>query len=618
MGDHALVSRRAETGPRPTRSPARGVPVATAEAHPAAAQLAVHDELAQRIPAVREAARMGEMLAARPGSPPVQRAAEPDPTGLGEELKSGLEALSGRDLSPVRVHYDSPKPAQLNAKAFTQLPHIYVAPGEEENVPHEGWHAAQQMAGGVNPTLDVAGTPVNDDPRLEREADVMGARALTVQRKTENGLRSGAVSAAPVAQRVIRLAADADERLVVALASLVGEPVLTEVESSPLVVLISNSANRQSESWARTPRNRADFVQRVGAHTTHPGEVAFLVTINNRELGGLQLDPLRSQDPRTFEPPRRTSSSSGDLNRLVAEAITASSLVPRGPRIEVPLDLQIELLSRQITETLSSSQERQQGPELPPELELLLLDREENRFRPRSLFAPEPLVPRFEDIPPAKTGLSLATVLLHELGHVRRELQVTPEVLEADVDPRLQAPDAGLLIDPQIVDAVATGQLDSSIWQAVRSKLNSLNSWIHHAKATLADAPGSLDPAPPSQAAATEIEQLIARAQLEVGLWLEYDVISNVEHPFAVSQNEPIRSYHGEEAPLEGEDDLPPLLDLEEILRPAPKNLGEVHGRMAAEAQRLAGGLPFTLSAIWARYQVYRPKALASLAVLID
>jgi|CXWL01.1.fsa_nt_gi hypothetical protein len=617
MADHAQLLRAPEAAPRAGRRAGRGD--AAASASPATAQLAAHDELAQRVPAVREAAQMGELLAARPvAPPPAQRVPEPDETGLGEELKSGLETLSGRDLSPVRVHYDSPKPAQLNAKAYTQLPHIYVAPGEEENVPHEGWHAAQQMAGGVSPTLDVAGTPVNDDPRLEREADVMGQRALTVQRKAGSGLRSGAVSEAPVAQRVIRLADDADKRLAFALASLVGEPVLTAVEKSPLVVLISSSAGRQSESWRKTPRNRNDFEARAGDHTATPGTVDFLVTINDRELGGLRLDPVRSQDPRSFEPPRRTSSSSsgGDLNRLVAEALTTSSQISRGPRFEIPLDLQIEFLLRQITETLSSSQEQRSVPQVLPELSFLA--REESSFRPSSVLLPDLQGPRFEDIPPPKTGLSLATVLLHELGHVRRELQVEPEVLRGDVDLQLQAPDASLFVDPRIAEAVRAGTLDTPIWQAVRNRLNALNGWIHQAKGALADAPVHLDPAPPSQEAATKIEELIARAQLEVGLWLEYDVISNVEHPFAVSQNEPIRRYHGEEAPLEGnEDDLPPLVDLEEMLRPAPKNLGEVHERMASEAQRLAGGLPFTLETIWAGYQVYRPKALASLAVLL-
>ncbi|MDX1998896.1 MAG: DUF4157 domain-containing protein [Thermoanaerobaculia bacterium] len=610
-----LTHVRQRLEPKGTEAARRGSQGSVGAATPATAQLAAQGELAQARPAVRDAAEMGERLATRPlAASPVQLDAEPDPTGLGAELKAGLEALSGRDLSPVRVHYDSPKPAQLNAKAYTQLPHIYVAPGEEDSVPHEGWHAAQQMAGDVQPTLDVAGTPVNDDPRLEAEADRMGARALTVQRKEVGGLRQGATRTTAVAQRVIQVADDADDRLVVALASLVGQPVLTALESSPFVVLVSNSAARQSESWRKTPRNRIDFEARAGAHTTRPGEVDFLVTINNRELGGLRLDPLRSQDPRSFEAPRPPASvGTGGLNRQVAEALAGIETVRRGGRVPTS-----SASSPAATESSSwSSFLATSGLELPPSLELLLLDHDaEDRFRPQSLFTP---LPNSAPLPPPKDGLSLATVLLHEFGHVRRELGIESEVLDGAVDHRLQAPDARLLIDPAISEAVALGRIESPLWQAVRNKLNAMNGWLYHAKATLGDAPGHLHPAPPSQAAATEIERLIARAQLEVGLWLEYDVISTVEHPYAVSQNEPIRRYHGEEAPLEGgDDDLPPLLDLEEVLRPAPRNLDEVHGRMAAEAQRLAGGLPVTLALIWASYEAYRPRALASLAVVLE
>ncbi|MFL5386012.1 MAG: hypothetical protein ACJ8GN_26140, partial [Longimicrobiaceae bacterium] len=41
-----------------------------------------------------------------------------------------------------------------------------------------GWHAVQQLQHRVRPTMSLAGTPVNVDARLEREASVMGARAL--------------------------------------------------------------------------------------------------------------------------------------------------------------------------------------------------------------------------------------------------------------------------------------------------------------------------------------------------------------------------------------------------------------------------------------------------------
>ena len=40
--------------------------------------------------------------------------------GLPGPLKSGIENLSGVDMSDVKVHYNSSKPAQLNALFFNQ------------------------------------------------------------------------------------------------------------------------------------------------------------------------------------------------------------------------------------------------------------------------------------------------------------------------------------------------------------------------------------------------------------------------------------------------------------------------------------------------------------------
>ena len=100
-------------------------------------------------------------------------------TGLPNQLKSGVEALSGMSMDHVRVHYDSPKPAQLNAHAYAQGSDIHVGPGQAHHLPHEAWHVVQQAQGRVRPTMQLqSGVPVNDDAGLEREADRMGARAM--------------------------------------------------------------------------------------------------------------------------------------------------------------------------------------------------------------------------------------------------------------------------------------------------------------------------------------------------------------------------------------------------------------------------------------------------------
>lgn len=100
-------------------------------------------------------------------------------TGMPDNLKSGIENLSGYSMDSVNVHYNSPKPAQLQALAYAQGSDIHVAPGQEQHLPHEAWHVVQQMQGRVQPTMQMQeGVAVNDDKGLESEADSMGAKAL--------------------------------------------------------------------------------------------------------------------------------------------------------------------------------------------------------------------------------------------------------------------------------------------------------------------------------------------------------------------------------------------------------------------------------------------------------
>ncbi len=110
-----------------------------------------------------------------------QRYAAQNRTGLPDQVKAGVEQLSGMSLDDVRVHYNSSRPAQVQAHAYTQGSDIYVAPGREQHVAHEAWHVVQQSRGGVPPTLQAAGMDINDDPALEHEAEVMGASALSAR-----------------------------------------------------------------------------------------------------------------------------------------------------------------------------------------------------------------------------------------------------------------------------------------------------------------------------------------------------------------------------------------------------------------------------------------------------
>lgn len=98
--------------------------------------------------------------------------------GLPSNLKAGVETLSGVDMSSVQVHYNSAKPAQLQAHAYAQGQSIHLGPGQEKHLPHEAWHVAQQAQGRVQPTMQMAGQQINDDVGLESEADRMGAKAV--------------------------------------------------------------------------------------------------------------------------------------------------------------------------------------------------------------------------------------------------------------------------------------------------------------------------------------------------------------------------------------------------------------------------------------------------------
>lgn len=96
----------------------------------------------------------------------------PDLTGIPKQMKLEFEERSGTSLDDVRVQYNSEKPAQLQALAYTQGSRIYIAPGQERHLRHELVHVIQQKQGRVQATACVNGMAVNDEERLEREADL--------------------------------------------------------------------------------------------------------------------------------------------------------------------------------------------------------------------------------------------------------------------------------------------------------------------------------------------------------------------------------------------------------------------------------------------------------------
>lgn len=102
-------------------------------------------------------------------------------TPLPGGLRSNMEMISGQSLADVRVNYDSREPDRVGALAYTQGTTIHIAPGQERHLAHEAWHTVQQKQGRVNPTTEIGGEPVNDEPALEKEADVMGEQAIRMK-----------------------------------------------------------------------------------------------------------------------------------------------------------------------------------------------------------------------------------------------------------------------------------------------------------------------------------------------------------------------------------------------------------------------------------------------------
>jgi hypothetical protein len=136
-------------------------------------------ELANNSPQANKTAQLQTMVNNQSAQQqPIQK--KENNTGLPDNLKTGVENLSGISLDDVKVHRNSDKPAQLQAHAYAQGTDIHLGAGQEKHLPHEAWHVVQQKQGRVKPTLQMkSGVLVNDETGLEKEADVMGHKALS-------------------------------------------------------------------------------------------------------------------------------------------------------------------------------------------------------------------------------------------------------------------------------------------------------------------------------------------------------------------------------------------------------------------------------------------------------
>ncbi|MFT4757768.1 MAG: hypothetical protein ACI91R_002425 [Vicingaceae bacterium] len=152
-----------------------------ANSSPQVSQLRAFQDMANNSPKVKQTAQLQSMADnSSSQQQPIQK--KENNTGLPDNLKTGMENLSGMSLDDVKVHHNSDKPAQLQAHAYAQGTDIHLGSGQEKHLPHEAWHVIQQKQGRVKPTMQMKGKAnINDDAGLEKEADVMGVKALTLQ-----------------------------------------------------------------------------------------------------------------------------------------------------------------------------------------------------------------------------------------------------------------------------------------------------------------------------------------------------------------------------------------------------------------------------------------------------
>jgi hypothetical protein len=128
-------------------------------------------------------------------------------SGGGQSMPAAVQAKMdeafGADFSAVRVH-QGPQATAMGALAYTQGADIHFAPGQydpgsqrgQELLGHELAHVVQQSQGRVSATTQAKGVGINEDAGLEREADVMGARAARGER-----VGSGAGGLAPASAK---------------------------------------------------------------------------------------------------------------------------------------------------------------------------------------------------------------------------------------------------------------------------------------------------------------------------------------------------------------------------------------------------------------------------------
>lgn len=259
--------------------------------------------------------------------------AKANKSGLPEQLKSGIEQLSGYSMDDVKVHYNSPKPAQLQAHAYAQGTDIHIASGQEKHLAHEAWHVVQQKQGRVRPTTQLKDrVSINDDEGLEREADVMGAVALSKGRSFSNELMLNNASVQrKVVQRTLAVEASLDPLQDNLFSNLI-------VSGRPSTLLGGSTQGNHTTPFAV-------FVSGIRNHVigrTYQqafNNILSIAKTDKEELPGMAIEPANERALAAYEnflefagaidPTTRAERHwVGDIQQLTARYLTFRNLVP--------------------------------------------------------------------------------------------------------------------------------------------------------------------------------------------------------------------------------------------------------------------------------------------------
>ena len=304
-------------------------------------------------------------------------------TGMPDHLKSGLENLSGMELSSVRVHHNSSKPAQINALAYTQGQDIHIGPGQEKHLPHEGWHAVQQMQGRVKPTMQAKGVSINDDKEFEREADMMGTKALQREHVSQNSNSEDSATfytphelnyiapqqAASGSSNVLQRAPNDDEKLV-EYPIKVPRDIKTheELDRYAEVMIFGKVIN---EIWMSN--YQFDPKKHVGTTVYYQYPATFIAEHGGKKVGEATR-PASSNPTYKQTKGKERDATNEEIDKRYCEGV----IIPSGEKIKKGEQAKIDMWNVYRDEVMN---DKKKLKDLPPELKELM--GEEPSFKPQ-------------------------------------------------------------------------------------------------------------------------------------------------------------------------------------------------------------------------------------------